>query len=282
MSKKLKTSIEAKKNRVRRRIAGGFGELLGSGGILCSAAFICLIFIYAYSYLLSSSYFEIRETSVRGLKELTEKEVLLLAGVKPRQNLLAVNTGLLARRISSNPWVKKIYVGRELPNRLILEVRERIPVVLVKRANHFYLMDSEGNIFKRLGKGDDVDLPILTGFRSEGKEKSDKLLVGVFDLLKIIAASGQNGYLGSISEIHLDDIFGVSLLTDAGLYLKLGAGDYASKLSKLGAVMSDLEKRGLGKGHLCIDLGDVNKVTIQRRNATGKTDAGKKGKQYRT
>ena len=281
MSKKLKASIEAKKNRLRRRIAGGIGELAGSLSLLCSIALLCLMFIYAYSYLTSCSYFEIRETSVRGLKELTEKDILTLAAIKTRQNLLTVNTELMARRISANPWVKNIYVGRELPGRLVLEVRERIPVALIKQASNFYLMDSEGIIFKKMGKGDEVDLPIFTGFRGEEKEKTG-LLLGIFDLLKKISASGRYNYLGSISEVHVDEVFGLSLLTDAGLYLKLGRDDYENKLKQLNVVMADLEKRGLGKGYICVDLCDITKITIQRKNAVGRTEPGKKSRQYKT
>jgi cell division protein FtsQ len=266
---------------LRRRLTGGIGELVGSIGVLFSIAVLCLTFIYAYSYLLSCPYFEIKETSVRGLKELTEKDILLQAALKPRQNLLALNTGGVASRISANPWIKNIYVGRELPNRLVLEVRERIPVALVKQASNFYLMDSEGVVFKKLGKGDEVDLPILTGFNSEEKDKS-RLLLTTLNLLKRLSASGRYNYLGSISEVHMDEVFGLSFLTDSGLYLKLGKDDYENKLNQLNVVMTDLDKRGLGKGYICVDLCDVTKITISRKNAAGQTEQGKKGKQYRT
>jgi cell division protein FtsQ len=281
VSKKLKTTIAARKNRLRRRLTSGISEVVGPIGILLSIAVLCLTFIYIYSYLLSASYFEIKETSVRGLKELTEKDVLTLAAVQPRQNLLALNSGAVASRISANPWVKNIYVGRELPNRLVLEVRERIPVALVKQASNFYLMDSEGFIFKKLGKSDEVDLPILTGFNSEKKEKS-KLLLTTLNLLKRLSASGRYTYLGSISEVIVDDVFGLSLMTDSGLYLKLGKDDYENKLNQLNVVMADLDKRGLGKGYICVDLCDITKVTVSHKNASGRMDPGKKGKQYRT
>jgi len=281
VSKKLKTSIAARKNRLRRRMTSGIGELVGSIGVLLSITVLCLLFIYVYSYLLSASYFEIKETSVRGLKELTEKDILTVAALKPRQNLLAVNTGALASRISANPWVKNIYVGRELPNRLVLEVRERVPVAMVKQASDFYLMDSEGFVFKKLGKGDEVDLPILTGIKSAEKE-NPQLLLSTLNLLKEISTSGRYNYLGTISEVNVDDVFGLSLLTDAGLYLKLGMDDYENKLKQLNVVLADLEKRGLKKGYLCADLCDITKITISRKNTAGRTEPGKKGKQYRT
>jgi cell division protein FtsQ len=142
-------------------------------------------------------------------------------------------------------------------------------------------MDNEGFIFKKLGKGDEVDLPILTGINSEEMRKS-KLLSSTLDLLNTISASGQYNYLGSISEVHVDDIFGISLLTDTSLHLKLGINNYENKLKQLNMVMADLEKRGLRKGYICVDLSDVTKITIQRKNALGQTEPGKKGKQYRT
>lgn len=281
MAKKLKTSIEARKNRLRRRIAGGIGEFFGAAGLLLSALLLCLLFIYTYGYLLSTPYFEIKETSVRGLKELTEKEILTLAAIPPKQNLLAVNSDLLVKRISANLWIKNIYVGRELPDRLVLEVRERNPIAIVKQASEFYLMDHEGIVFKKMGKGDEVDLPIITGVNSLAKEKS-KLLLSTLNLLKNISSSGQYHYLGTISEVNVDDVFGVSLLTDSGLHLKLGTDNYENKLKQLNVVMADLEKRGMNKGYICADLCDEKKITIQRKNPTGPVEQGKKGKQYRT
>ena len=281
MAKRLKTSIGAKKNRLRRRFTSGIGEFVGAIGLLSSIVVLCLLFIYGYSYLLSTPYFEVREASVRGVKELTEKDILTLAAIPPQQNLLAVNTDVLVKRISANQWVKNIYVGRELPNRLVLEVRERVPVAMVKQASDFYLMDSEGLVFKKLGKGDEVDLPILTGINNAEKE-NPKLLLSTLNLLKMISTSGRYNYLGAISEVNIDDVFGLSLLTDAGLYLKLGMDDYENKLKQLNVVLADLEKRGLKKGYICADLCDITKITISRKNVAGRMEPGKKGKQYRT
>jgi cell division protein FtsQ len=101
-------------------------------------------------------------------------------------------------------------------------------------------------------------------------------------LLNAISVSGRYNYLGLISEIHVDDIFGISLLTDTGLHLKLGINNYENKLKQLNMVMADLEKRGLRKGYICVDISDITKITIQRKNASGQTESGKKGRQYRT
>jgi len=52
---------------------------------------VTLLMIYGYLFRYQRFLFRIRETSVRGCKELTEKDILNLASIKPSQNILAVN-----------------------------------------------------------------------------------------------------------------------------------------------------------------------------------------------
>lgn len=256
------------------------GRIFGRFRSAFTATLLSALFIYAFSALLSASYFEIKEISVRGLKELTEKDVLVMAKVPLRSNILSVNTDAVARRISANPWIKNIYVGRELPNRLVLDVHERIPVALVKQAGDFYLMDVNGFVFKKLSRGDDVDLAIVTGVNIQDKAKS-ALLTEALKLLETLSATDQHEFLGTVSEIHVDEVFGLSILTDKGLYLKLGRENFEGKMRQLHIVLADLEKRGMKNGRLCVDLADISKVTVQRKDTVGKAMEQKKGPQYR-
>ena len=280
MSGKIKVSLEAKKNRLRRRLIGALGESIGALALLAAATFFSVLFVYTYNYLLSASYFEIKEISVRGVKELTEKDILAMAKIQPRSNILAVSTDVVAGRIAVNPWVKHIYVGRELPDRLVLDVRERTPIALLKQAGNFYLMDGEGVVFKKLSKGDDVDLAIVTGVNIQAKVQS-ALLAEALKLLETLSTSDQHALLGTVSEMHVDEVFGLSVLTDKGLHLKLGRENFAGKLHQLQIVLSDLEMRGMKNGHLFVDLADVSKVTVQRKDTLEKSQEQKKGPQYR-
>jgi len=280
VSGKMKGNLEARKNRLHRRLIGALGESLGALGLLAAASLFSVLFIFAFSCLLSASYFEIKEISVRGVKELTEKDILVLAKIQPRSNILTVNADAVACRIAANPWVKHIYIGRELPNRLVLDVRERIPVALIKQAGDFYLIDGGGHVFKKLSKGDEVDLAIITGVSLQPKAQS-ALLTEALRLLETLAASDQHGFLGAVSEVHVDEVFGLSILTDQGLHLKLGRENFVGKLHQLQMVLADLEKRGMKNGHLFVDLADISKVTVQRKDALGKGQEQKKGPQYR-
>ena len=279
MNGRRKVSLEAKKNRLRRRIIGALGESLGAISLLAAATVLGALFVYVYSTILSSPYFSIREISVRGVKELTEKDILAAAKIRMRSNILSINTDAVAKRISVNPWIKSVYVGRELPDHLVLEVRERTPVALVKQAGALYLMDVDGFVCKKLSRADEVDLAILSGV--DVRAKSASVLVGeALKLLERLSAEDQHTFLGEVSEIHVDEVFGLSILTDKGLHLKLGRENFAGKLNQLQVVLADLEKRGLKNGHLFVDLADISKVTVQRKDTLGKAQDRKKGPQY--
>ena len=280
MNGKIKVSLEARKNRLRRRMLGALGESLGALGLLAAATVLGALFVYAYSTILSSPYFSIREISVRGVKELTEKDILSMANIRMRSNILSVNADTVAKRVSTNPWIKSVYVGRELPDRLVLEVHERTPIALVKQGGSLYLMDVDGFVFKKLSRADEVDLAILSGV--DVRAKSPSVLVGeALKLLERLSTADQHTFLGEVSEIHVDEVFGLSILTDKGLHLKLGRENFAGKLNQLHVVLADLEKRGLKNGHLFVDLADISKVTVQRKDALGKAQDQKKGPQYR-
>ena len=135
MSRKIKVSLEARKPPATASDRA-LNESLGLWACWLSplSSAPCL---FIFTALLSAPALEVREISVRGVKELTEKDILQLANIQPRCNLLAVNTGCHWRGELPPILGQKFYVGRELPGRLVLDVRERKPIALVKQTGNF-------------------------------------------------------------------------------------------------------------------------------------------------
>ena len=169
MKEGLHLQMEAKKHRVRRR-AGGVIRELGRVSVLTGIiAVVAATLLIGYDWVVRCPYLTVRETVVRGCKELTEKEILTLAAVRPSTNILAVNPEAIARRIQSNPWIREVFIGREFPDRLVIVVRERTAVALLQGEGGLTLLDSNGASFKKLDPGDEANLPVLTGFVSGGR-----------------------------------------------------------------------------------------------------------------
>ena len=268
MKNRLKAIVELRKNRFKRRVKNLIQEFSKALLLIIVVFAIAAGMIQGYHTVINLSCFQVKETVVRGCKELTEKEILPLAAIKYPQSLLTINADVIARRIASNPWIKDVYIGRELPNRLIIEVREKMAVALVRRDSNFYLLDYEGSPFKQLQNGDETDLPVLNGCYTEGKIDAH-LVAKSLELLKLLATQKDFPAITRVSEISGHEVFGLSLFTDSGLCLQLGFDNYENKLKRLAPVMNDLDRRNLKPGFLLIDLSDPTKVTVQRRDVLG-------------
>jgi len=282
MRKVSQSALRVRKNRLQRYFRHFLRDFAACTLIISATLLLTGSLIYGYSYLLSDPYFQIRETVVRGCREVTEQEVLTLASLYPAQNLFTVSTEKIARRIESNPWIKKAHVGRELPDRLIMEVRERVPLALVEKKQSLQIVDREGVIFKNLGQDDSPDLPILTGCYKNGMLQT-KLFKKSLELLTYLSDTKQAPIsCENLSEIHLDEIFGLSLITDSGLCLVLGFDDYVNKLRSLPAVLEGLEKKNIDMALLHIDLRDPAKITVQSKAKSVPPRTPAEGKEYRT
>jgi cell division protein FtsQ len=265
MKKGFRLQLEAKKHRARRHVGGVLREI-GRVILLTGAiAAVTAALLMGYDWIIRCPYFAVRETVVRGCKELTEKEILTLAAIRPSPNILAINPDAIARRIRTNPWIREVFIGRELPDRLVIVVRERTAVALLQHEGGLYLLDSNGAPFKKLEPGDEANLPVLTGFVSGGRT-NEALVKKSIALLYYLAGSNGAPAIGAVSEVHGNETFGLSLFTDTGLCLQLGFDGFESKFQRLIPVMADLDRKNLKVGFLLIDLSDPAKINVQQRN----------------
>jgi len=256
---------EARKNRLKRRAGEALREIGRAVLLIGAVVFVTSALLIGYDLILHSPDLRIRETVVKGCRELTEKEILTLASIRSSANLLTINPDAVARRIRANPWVQEVFIGREFPRRLVIVVRERKAVALIERDKGFYLVDGEGTPFKKLETGEESDLPVLTGC-ARGEILDGELVRKSLALLNDLAGIKDGPEIGKVSEIHGNETFGLSLFAETGLCLKLGFDGYENKLKCLTSVIADLDRKNLRTGFLLIDLSNPEKISVQRRN----------------
>jgi cell division protein FtsQ len=268
MKKPYRLHWEVKKNRLKRR-AGEVLREIGRAILLTGAiAVVAVVLLAGYDWMIRSPHLRIRETVVRGCKELTEKEILTLAAVHSAPNILTLNPDAIARRIQGNPWIREVSVGREFPDRLIIVVRERKSAALLQKENGLYLLDGDGVPFKKLEPGEESDLPVLTGC-AQGDRTDEMLVKKSLAFLSDLAAAKDIPPIGAAAEVHANKTFGLSLFTDTGLCLQFGFDGYENKLRRLAPVMADLDRKNLKSSFLLIDLSNPAKINVQRRNILG-------------
>lgn len=199
-----------------------------------------------HRWMVTTPHFAARDVVVTGIDHTLRAEVLSAAGITESRNVLSVDAAVAAHAIQALPWVAEARVHRQLPGSLRIEVREHTPAALLSAAG-LYLVDAEGEVFKRAAPGDPTDLPVLTGITREDfardPEDARERVRDALALLTDLDASAVGPRLVP-QEVHAELTGELALLLD-GTYVWLGRGPYRAKLTRLRVVLGELHRRGL-------------------------------------
>ena len=189
----------------------------------------------------------IREIRFEGLSRASAQELLELSPVQRGDHLLLCDTSLVEVALRRHPWISSVEVRRTLPPALEVKVSERRAAALVDLGG-LYLVDAEGEVFKRALPGDGLDLPVVTGVTRddwvERRAEVEPLLHAALALLDRWAERGLDRRT-PVSEIHISADYGTTLWAGAeGLEIRLGQGALPEKLARLERVLAAVEAEG--------------------------------------
>jgi len=214
----------------------------------------------AIRHVIASPRFAVRDIRVGPTAHVTPDELRELAGVRIGDRLLAVDPDVVAARLTTHPWIVSARVRRELPSALAIEVTERHAVASAL-LGALYLLDDSGRPFKRATFEEADGLPVLTGITRDQyaamRPTSEAAFRETLSLLGAYAGASDGrpeisdpGTVSAparpkLSEIHVDPRAGFTLvLFDGGGEIRLGRGDWASKLAAFDRILGALGPRG--------------------------------------
>jgi len=159
-------TLDLKKARSLREIAWLTSKI--GAAIL---AFVVLVSLLASfrSYLLRAPKFAIGIKEIQGLRHLSEGQVLLkLKEIEEQdRSLFALDLDALRKSVELLPWVKAATVRRVWPDRLMIQVTERVPIAFVRIDDSTQMVDEEGVLLESKGEGlPNFDFPVLMGLES--------------------------------------------------------------------------------------------------------------------
>lgn len=201
----------------------------------------------AREWLFTSPTFAIESIEIRGLAHATEREIAALSRLQVGENVFEIDLEETAQAVREHPWVEDVFIRRQLPRGIEIEVVEHVPAALVDLGALYYV-DDAGKAFKRVSIGDRVDLPILRGvsretFAAEPRESEALFREGIA-LSALYARSGLEAR-ARLSDIELDPVEGLTLRCgEQAMAVRLGRGDYPQKLARLARILDELDRRG--------------------------------------
>ncbi len=201
-----------------------------------------------YNFILNTPYFQIKDIRIEGLQTLSQSQVLDFSGLHLGENIFKINLKKTKSKIESCPIVKYVKISRNWPNSILINVKERMPIGLIKRDDQLYGLDEERVIFKLISEDPVIRLPLITGINNDlviGKIKDNFRLNTAVNLLEeflnvALPISDQ------ILIIDLSDIEYIILETKNCGKIRLGNIDFnvlRKKLKQLCCVLEDIKEK---------------------------------------
>lgn len=198
--------------------------------------------------VVGSERLRVRQVAVAGNARVGASEVAAYTGVRAGDRMLALDLDAAALRLRRHPWVETAHVRRELPDRVVIDIVEHEPALIVSLGD-VYLANAQGHLFKRLVAADRVDAPVLTGLTREAAAKrpdaAQALVREAVELARLYTQTAA----GRLEELHFDPDLGWSAVVTpksndvATVRMHLGA-DPASRLGTALAALARLRELG--------------------------------------
>lgn len=225
------------------------------GGVLVLLLLAVLGFV-AYKGMSRSDFFQITDIDFVGCQRIGKERAMEWSGLDIHTNLVAMSPRDVKARLESHGWVESAEVKREWPNRLIINIRERVPVAIQNREGRLSYLDRNGRAFNAVEPQDDHDFPVISGLSGAGgRGEVQTDLLEALQFLHFAAQGNRNLPVQSISEINIGsggDL--VLFLLSRPFPIRLGRGDLKNKYDRLSAVLGGIYKRREFTGVSYIDV----------------------------
>ncbi|WP_321370110.1 FtsQ-type POTRA domain-containing protein [uncultured Desulfuromusa sp.] len=279
LKKNQKQSKKVRQNRLNKKSKPlNWRKILRRTLRVGAAVFSISLFVvggfFVTQLLLASDLFRVDQITVQGNDRLSEVQIEALSDIDVGINTFHLDLGLIGQKIEENPWVKEARVQRIFPRQVVISLKERKPVAIVN-LGYLYYLDNQGEVFKVLGAGDNLDFPIVTGFDHEKAQQHNadyaqylRQIVGLLDNLEKRKLFG----LDQVSEIHHEEGGGLSLFTLAGgVQVKLGDTGYSKKLDRLERIYEQLQPKLQVLDYIDLNVDEKVIVRIERLNKNGQS-----------
>ena len=170
---------------LRRRTAGNkrrrlrWGGAFGRFAVLFTVAAAAILLAEAVMQFVVADRFTITEVRVQSDLPLSRDELLQVAGLSGRLNYLDLDVQGVEQRVASLPQVRSVRVEKSFPDRVMLTVEARRPLVVAlaqtEGTTRPLVIDSEGVVFEHSAALVNWDLPVISGLRFEGARLGTRL-----------------------------------------------------------------------------------------------------------
>ena len=149
---------------------------------------------------LVSPLFNIKYIRVENNNIITTDEIISLSGIKKEENSFKINKFITENNIKKNAYIEDVEIKRELPDGIVINVKERIPTYLLEVEDSKYAyINNQGYILEISNMK--LNLPIIKSYKTVEIVPGQRLIVEDLEKLETVLKIMENAKANEISDL---------------------------------------------------------------------------------
>lgn len=221
-----------------------------------SAVFLLSLFGIAAFAIQPSDHLIVREIVITGNSKISTPEIIKRSGIRAGSTSMLFSTSKAKKKIFENPWASDVKMKKLLHGKIEIVISENEPFcVLALQGAELRYINEKGEKLGAVEPSQGLDFPVIS---SEG-EISSGLMLQAIEILNLSRSSLVLGW-SEISEIVVEEDFGIKLLTLDRRFVAFGKNNMKSKWYKVERIIVHSRKKDLVEKDIDISSGEVGVI----------------------
>lgn len=203
--------------------------------------FFLLITIIIY---LQSPLSNVKEVDITGNEVVHAREIMDRSGLSKDTNIWTVNSTRIAPLIMEHPMIESVDVQRQLPNKVLIQIKEHAIVGFIKDESTYFPILSTGEIVQTANHINNSEGPLLSHFTEE--EFLQRMAKELHDT--------PNHIYDLISEIYWEPTesnrYKIMIYMNDGFVVQGTIRNFAQKMKAYPSIVSQLDSNEKGIVHM--------------------------------
>ena len=250
-----------RKKRRRSKRGSGMPIVFAVLALLMIAAFVLFRFVFV-----------VRNVDTTGSFSLSREEITRAAGIRFNGSIFRVDTDAIARNVNALGTVGVDDVQLVYPSTVRIQAHDRIKQAMFVFSSGVTVLDEEGFAVARMMEVPNEDLLYISGLHAREcrvGERVDAQEGQIEAYSTVVQALNRNSVKSYASELNLDDVNNMYILTRNGITVLLGNADNMyNKIAWMKGAILDLEARKQYGGTLDVQSGTKADYTARTAAAS--------------
>ncbi len=169
---------------------------------------VILFFLLSIFFVLftKTDFFNVTVIEVINNNKLTNDEIIMASGLVRDENIFIINISDLENNLTTLPYIKEADIKRSLPNKIIMNVKERVDFMIISYIGSVLCLDNEGVLINISTTKENKNIPIINGLQINNPQLGNKLLLNddenIDDIVNFLKLSDIVGLYEEIDEIE--------------------------------------------------------------------------------